>query len=104
MIATNDIRPITQLKTSSAELVREVSEEGRTLVITQHGEAKAVLMGAAQYDQWRQTLALLTMLGRSKAQHRAGKSATTEEVFARLESLVTQAEQERQSSDVSRQR
>ena len=92
MIATHDIRPITQLKTSSAELIREVAEDGRTLVITQHGEAKAVLMGAAQYDQWRQTFALLTMLGRSKAQHRAGSQATSAEVFARLETLVANAE------------
>jgi prevent-host-death family protein len=92
MIATHDIRPITQLKTSSAELIREVAEEGRTLVITQHGEAKAVLMGAAQYDQWRQTLALLTMLGRSKAQHRAGKHAESKAVFARLEALISRGE------------
>ncbi|HXC25366.1 MAG TPA: type II toxin-antitoxin system Phd/YefM family antitoxin [Gemmatimonadaceae bacterium] len=94
MIATHDIRPITQLKTSSAELIREVAEEGRTLVITQHGEAKAVLMGAVQYDQWRQTFALLTMLGRSKAQHRAGKHAESAEVFERLEALIARAEQE----------
>jgi prevent-host-death family protein len=99
MIATHDIRPVTQLKTSSAELIREVAEEGRTLVITQHGEAKAVLMGAAQYDQWRQTLALMTMLGRSKTQHRAGKRATSTAVFTRLEALIAQAERETQKRE-----
>ena len=98
MIATHDIRPITQLKTSSSELVREVAEEGRTLVITQHGEAKAVLMGAAQYDRWRQTFALLTLLGRSKAQHRAGNAQTTAEVFEELEALIARAERDGSSA------
>ena len=91
MIATHDIRPITQLKTSAADLIREVADDGRTLVITQHGEARAVLMGAVQYDEWRQAFALLTMLGRSKAEHRAGHSHTTDAVFDRLETLVERA-------------
>jgi prevent-host-death family protein len=39
-----DVRPITQLKTRTAELVREVSERGRPITITQNGEAKVVVM------------------------------------------------------------
>lgn len=95
MIATSDIRPITQLKTSAAELVDEAATRGRTLVITQHGEARAVLMGAAQYDKWRQAFALLQLVGRSKVQHRSGKSRSSEAVFARLEETIAAIENER---------
>ena len=39
-----DVRPITQLKNRTADLVREVSEEGRPITITQNGVAKVVVM------------------------------------------------------------
>ena len=39
-----DIKPITYLKNNAAQLVRDVADKGRTVTITQNGEAKAVLM------------------------------------------------------------
>ena len=82
MLIAQDVHPITHLKNAAADLVREVSEEGRTVLITQHGEAKVVMMDAARYDEWRQTLALLKLLALSKAEHRAGETLSTDEVFA----------------------
>lgn len=104
MIATSDIRPITHLKTATAEVVREVSEDGRTIVITQNGEAKAVIMGAAQYDEWRQTFALLKLLGLSRAEHREGKTRSTEEVFERVAAAIDAVESEQNGNVVQGER
>lgn len=100
MIATTDIRPITHLKTATAEVVREVSEDGRTIVITQNGEAKAVIMGAAQYDEWRQTFALLKLLGQSRAQHRAGETRSTDEVFESVANALDAIERQQGDNSV----
>ena len=54
-----DIRPITYLKNNTADLIREVSDNGRTVLITQNGEAKAVVMDVALYDRWKAALAML---------------------------------------------
>jgi hypothetical protein len=48
-------------------------------------------MRPAQYEEWRQTFALLARLARSKDQHRAGKHKSSEEVFSQLESLIAQS-------------
>ncbi|MGI9091762.1 MAG: type II toxin-antitoxin system Phd/YefM family antitoxin [Gemmatimonadaceae bacterium] len=99
MIATTDIRPITHLKTATAEVVREVSEDGRTIVITQNGEAKAVIMGSAQYDEWRQAFALLKLLGQSRTQHREGKTRSTDEVFESVAAAVDAAERQQRQKE-----
>jgi prevent-host-death family protein len=44
---------ITYLRNRTAELIREVSEVGHVVTITQNGEARAVLMAVDTYDRWR---------------------------------------------------
>ena len=39
------VKSITYLKNNTAQVVREAAESGRPLVVTQNGEAKAVVMG-----------------------------------------------------------
>ena len=79
-----DIRPITYLKESTSEAVRQVSE-GRTLFITQNGEAKAVLMDVATYERWRQALAMLKLLSLSEEDVAAGRLHTTASVLETLD-------------------
>jgi prevent-host-death family protein len=39
--------------------VRDLAQHGSSMVITQNGEAKAVLQGIHSYEQTQETLALL---------------------------------------------
>ena len=68
-----DIRPITYLKNNTADLIREVSDNGRTVLITQNGEAKAVVMDVELYDRWKASLAMLKILAQSEAEFEAGQ-------------------------------
>jgi len=45
-----DIKPITYLKNRTNEVIHEVSQ-GRTIVITQNGEAKVVIIGVDEYER-----------------------------------------------------
>ena len=81
MASAPDVKPITYLKSSTAEAVRRVNEHGRPMVITQNGEAKAVLMDVGSYDRWRNTVALLKLLSLNEADVRAGRLITTREAF-----------------------
>ena len=78
----DDIRPITYLKTHAAELVREIGESGRTVVITQNGMAKVVVMDVEAYDRWRTALAMLRMIAQSQAELDAGKGIPQADVLA----------------------
>jgi prevent-host-death family protein len=80
--------PITDLKNRAAETVQEIEESGRTVVVTQHGEAKAVLMAVAVYERWRKSLALLKLLSHSEADVAAGRLLSDDEAFARAERVI----------------
>lgn len=87
-----DVRPITYLKNHTADLIREVSENGRTVLITQNGEAKAVVMDVELYDRWRAALATLRILAHSEAEFEAGNSVSQEEALAWAEAAIGEGE------------
>ncbi len=61
-----NVRPITDLKNRTKELVREVADGGQPVVITQNGRPKVVLMDVEQHDRLQDTLALLKLLAQSQ--------------------------------------
>ena len=83
-----DVKSVTTLKNQTAELLRQVSEEGRTLIITQNGEAKAVVMDVQAYDALRDALALLKLIAHSQADIEAGAVLSQEEAFARAREAI----------------
>ncbi len=57
-----DIRSISYVKSHTAEVMRQVEEKNNPLVITQNGEARAVLMDVKQYQNIIDTINLLKIL------------------------------------------
>jgi prevent-host-death family protein len=94
MSRSRDVKPITYLKNSTAQLVREVTEHGRTVLITQHGEAKVVVMDVARYDRWRNAIALAKLLSLSAEQTRRGVVVSTVEALARAEAVLNETSPE----------
>jgi prevent-host-death family protein len=83
-----DVRPITQLKNKTADLVREVSEEGRPITITQNGEAKVVVIDVDTYDRWRSAMALLKVLAQGEADVQGGRTVKQVEAFRRARRAI----------------
>jgi prevent-host-death family protein len=73
------------MKTHAAELISGVNETRSPVVITQSGEARAVIMDAASYDQMRGAIILLKVLFQSNAEYRKGNWKSQEEVEVELE-------------------
>ena len=77
MSLKDQVKPITYLKNRTADLVREVTESGRSVVITQNGEAKVVVMDVEAYDRWRDAMAMLKILAQSQGDVEAGRTVST---------------------------
>jgi prevent-host-death family protein len=92
MSLKDQVKPITYLKNRTADLVREVTESGRSVVITQNGEAKVVVMDVEAYDRWRDALALLKILAQSQGDVEAGRTVSMDEAFARARAAIDEAE------------
>ena len=78
-----DIRPVTYLKTRLAELLEQVNDSRRPVIITQNGVARAVVMDPESYDSMRQTIGLLQLIAQGEEDVRAGRVVSQEKVFAR---------------------
>ena len=89
-----DVRPITYLKNNTADLIREVSDNGRTVLITQNGEAKVVVMDVELYDRWKASLAMLRILAQSEAEFEAGKVVSQKDAFTRAEAAIRRVERD----------
>ncbi len=88
MKLSESVKPISYIKSHTAEALREVSENQRTLVITQHGEAKAVLLDIEKYEQTQESLALLKMLAQSSQNVQEGRSKPVKKAFADIRKQV----------------
>lgn len=82
MRLSESVKPISYLKSHTAEAVRTVTEGRQPIVITQHGEAKAVLQDIAAYEQTQESLALLKMLAQSSESLAEGRSKSVKQAFA----------------------
>jgi prevent-host-death family protein len=78
------IRPISYLKANAAEVVRELAEQREPLVITQNGEAKAVIQDVASFEQTQETLALLKILAFGNRQIEEGETIRAEDAIRRI--------------------
>ena len=81
---SHQIKPISYLKARAAEVIRDLEACREPLVITQNGEAKAVIQDIASYEQTQETLALLRILALGNRQIDEGKVEPATDVLRRL--------------------
>jgi prevent-host-death family protein len=80
-----NVRPITELKNRTKALISEVVESGQSVVITQNGKPRVVVMDAVEHDRMQDTLAMLKLLAQSvDAFARTGKAYSSAEVRRRI--------------------
>lgn len=78
------IKPISYLKANAADALDELNAQRRPLIITQNGEAKAVLQDVASYEETQETMALLKILALGNRHIEQGKVKPVADVVKRL--------------------
>ncbi len=81
---STQVKPISYLKAHAAEVLASLGEQRVPMVITQNGEAKAVLQDVASFESTQETLALLKVLALGNQEIAAGRVKPVGEVVARL--------------------
>lgn len=84
MKLSTQVKPISYLKANAAEVLEKLAEDQQPLVITQNGEAKAVLQDIVSYEKTQETLALLKILALGEAQIARGETVPAREAIARI--------------------
>lgn len=81
---STQVKPISYLKANAAEVLLDLAEKREPMVITQNGEAKAVIQDVASFEQTQETLALLKLLALGNRDVEAGRSKPARTVVKRL--------------------
>ena len=88
MSLKSDIRPITYLKSRAADLLNQVNETRRPVVITQNGEPRAILQDPQSYEDMRNAIGLLKLISQGEEDIRKGKIRSQDEVFSRIKKAI----------------
>jgi len=88
MSILQDIRPVSYLKSKSAEVLQQLNDTHRPIIITQNGEPKAVLQDPESYENMRNAIGLLKLLSLAEEEVRQGKTIAQEQVFQNIERLL----------------
>lgn len=81
---SSQIKPISYVKANAADVISQLEQSQQPLVITQNGEAKAVLQDIKSYEQTQETLALLKILALGNQQLASGEVKPFDDVVERL--------------------
>lgn len=81
---SSQVKPISYLKSNAAEVLKQLAEQQEPLIITQNGEAKAVIQDVRSYEETQETLALLKILALGNQEIATGQTSTLGDVTERL--------------------
>jgi prevent-host-death family protein len=78
------VKPISYLKANAAEVLAQLTQQREPMLITQNGEARAVIQDVASFEETQETLALLKILALGNRDVEAGKLRPVAKVIAKL--------------------
>ncbi len=88
MKLSESVKPISYFKAHASEIVRQIGIKRQPMIITQNGEAKAILQDLVQYEQTQESLAMLKMLAQSRNSFRKGDYRLVADVFSDLKKKI----------------
>lgn len=86
---STQVKSISHLKAEAAQVLRDLEDSREPLVITQHGEAKAVLQDVVSYEETQEALALLKVLAMGNREVEEGRARPLSQA---VEEIRNQAE------------
>ena len=88
MKLSESVKPISYLKAHASEILRDVANNGKTMVITQNGEAKVILQDVKIYEEMQESLALLKILALSSKSKNRKKIRPVESSFDNIRERI----------------
>jgi prevent-host-death family protein len=88
MNISRDIKPVTYLKANAADLLKQINETHRPVIITQNGEPRAVLQDPESYENMRNAIGILKLISQGEGDIRNGRVKSQEDVFKDIENSL----------------
>ena len=85
MHISKDIKPVSYLKARAAELLKQINDTRRPVIITQNGEPRAVLQDPESYENMRTAIGILKLISISEEEIKNNDVIPNDVVFARVQ-------------------
>ena len=89
---TQAIRPISYLKAHASEIIRDISANQDTMIITHNGEAKVVVQDIRVFEETQESMAMLKMLAQSSANIKKDEYKPLDKAFSDLRKRIEDAQ------------
>lgn len=83
-----DIRPISYVKSHTAEMIKQVAQNRNPIVITQNGEAKAVLLDIDVYQDLVDSIHLMKIISIGENDFRNGKYISNDDLDKKIQDIL----------------
>lgn len=83
-----DIKPVSYLQDRATELLKQVNKSRRPVVITEGGEARAVVLDVDSYEALRDATLLLQLAAQGEADLQEGRVLSQDDALARVRSRL----------------
>ena len=100
MKLSESVKPLSFLKAHASEILRDIKTSRKTMVITQYGEATAVLQDIKSFEEMQESLALLKILALSSKSKNEGKYKAIDESFSDIRRSVAERNSDELAEDV----
>ena len=77
MKLSESVKSISYLKANAANLIEDSNKNQKTFVITQNGEAKAIVQDIKTYEKMQETMAMLKLLAMTSEKDKSAKDIET---------------------------
>ncbi|MBU0728841.1 MAG: type II toxin-antitoxin system Phd/YefM family antitoxin [Proteobacteria bacterium] len=88
MNISSDIKPVSFLKSHAADILKQINDTRRPIVITQNGEPRGVLQDPESYDNMRKAIGLLKLISQGEEDIKQGNTKTQDRVFKDIEKML----------------
>lgn len=85
MNISSDIRPVTYLKSRAADLLKQINDTHRPVIITQNGEPRAVIQDPQSYEDMRNAIGILKLISMGEEDIKNGNILEQQAVFKNIE-------------------
>ena len=85
MNISSDIRPVTYLKSRAADLLKQINETHRPVIITQNGEPRAVIQDPQSFEDMRNAIGILKLISMGEEDIKNENTLEQEAVFKNIE-------------------
>lgn len=91
MLASQSVKPISYVKANASKLINEITENHQAIIVTQNGEAKAIIEDLKEYEKTQEVLAMLKLIAQGKKDIQSSQVKSAKQAFADIRKRISEA-------------